>query len=221
VPRPGRKDPTIRRYGVGSGSSVVRLPAILALVLIATACGGSEPEPVTTVSRTTGFPSFERPGSVDEVAGTYRGVGIGDSPDAVRSVFGPQRPMGEGEAATALEAPDEDDHGPRVISFEPQDPFGPILRYPDVVVIFKGRQGVGAFVLVEPEAETSGGIAIGDPLNQAKSAYPSLRCGIVNEGTEYVRYPACTGRIAASRHIWFGGDPIRSIALSTHPFDAV
>jgi hypothetical protein len=36
-----------------------------------------------------------------------------------------------------------------------------------------------------------------------------------------VRYPACTGRVAASRHIWFGGDPIRSIALSTHPFGGV
>jgi hypothetical protein len=164
--------PTVRRVAV----------LVLALVLIATACGGSEAEPVTTVSRTTGFASFERPGSIDEVAGTYRGVGIGDSVGAIRRVFGPQRPMGEGESATALEAPAEEDYGPHVITFEPHDPFGPILRYPDVVFVSKGRQGVGAFVVVEREAQTSRGIAIGDPLDRAESAYPDLRCGVVTKG---------------------------------------
>jgi hypothetical protein len=62
---------------------------------------------------------------------------------------------------------------------------------------------------------------VGDPLDQAKRAYPGLRCGVVNEDTEYVRYPARTGRVAASRHIWFGGDPIRSVALSTHRFGGI
>jgi hypothetical protein len=171
-----------------------------------------------TVSRATGFPPFEQPGSIDEAAGTYRGVGIGDSGRAVRSVFGPQRPMGEGEPATPLEAPDDELYGPAVITFGDYDPFGPILRYPDVVFMFKGRRGVGAFILIERGAQTGRGVAVGDGLDEARRAYPELRCGVVHEGTEYVPYPACTGRVAASRYVWFGGDPIRSIALSTHRF---
>jgi hypothetical protein len=49
---------------------------------------------------------------------------------------------------------------------------------------------------------------IGDPLDRAAQAYPGLECGEQNEGTENRPYPACTGRVAPERYIWFGGDPI-------------
>lgn len=172
----------------------------------------------TTLSRTEGFKTFERPGEIDEVAGTYRGVGIGDSLAAVKRVFGEQRPAGDEEAGTPLRYPDGSDDGPWVIQFGKDDPFGPTLRYHDVVFYFRGAEELGAFEVVESGATTRRGVEIGDPLERAEGAYPELHCGIVNEDTDYTEYPACTGRLAASRYIWIGGDPIKSMSLSTHVF---
>ena len=67
-------------------------------------------------------------------------------------------------------------------------------------------------------AQTREGVQIGDDLDAAESAYPQLECGTANEGTEYVQYPYCTGRVARGRHVWFGEDPIRSIVISRYPF---
>jgi hypothetical protein len=52
--------------------------------------------------------------------------------------------------------------------------------------------------------------------SRAEKKY-GLRCGTAYEGSEYEEYPACTGRIAARRHIWFGGDPIRNVTVAITP----
>lgn len=198
--------------------SLAALAFALAAVL-ATGCSSDDTAGYegTTLSRTKGLETFTQPGRVDEAAGTYRGVGIGDSVSAVHRVFGEQQPMGEDEAGTPLRYPNGGDNGPWVIAFGPYDPFGPSFRYYDVAFDFKGAE-LGAFVVVEPGATTSRGVQIGDPLERAESAYPELRCGTVNEGTEYEPYPACEGQLSADRYMWLGGDPITSIALSTHEF---
>jgi hypothetical protein len=61
-----------------------------------------------------------------------------------------------------------------------------------------------------------GTVRIGGELETAEQKY-GLRCGTAYEGSEYEEYPACTGRIAARRHIWFGGDPIRNVTLAVQP----
>ena len=53
--------------------------------------------------------------------------------------------------------------------------------------------------------------------NQDVNPYPDLHCGTANEGTEYITFPYCGGRIAPQRYVWFGEDPIRSISLSVTP----
>jgi hypothetical protein len=85
-----------------------------------------------------------------------------------------------------------------------------------VAFIFKGRRGLGALEVVEPGARTQTGVQIGDPLERADVAYPKLRCGPVNKDTDYEEYPACTGKLGRDRFIWFGGDPIKSITMSTN-----
>src|SRR5687768_8807682 len=179
---------------------------LLSSVLLAAAVGTSlgcqflgnfEDDGTTTVSRTEGFKTFAGPGTIDEIAGTYRAVGIGDPVSAVRRVFGPQRSAGDYEPHSPLRHPEGGGYdGPSVLQFGDYDPFGPTLRYYDVVFFFKGREGVGAFEVVEPGTTASRGVRIGDPLAAADEAYPELECGTVNEDTEYERYPACAGKLA-------------------------
>jgi hypothetical protein len=175
----------------------------------------------TTLSRTEGFTAFAHPGQIDDNAGTYRGVGIGDPIRAIKRVFGVQRPAGDYEPGTPFRYPEGGYDGPWVMTFGDYDPFGPTLRYYDVVFTFKGRQGLGAFQVVEPGATTGRGVGIGDPLESVERAYPELRCGTVNEDTEYEEYAACTGKLGPSRFIWFGGDPIKSITMSTNSLGGV
>jgi hypothetical protein len=175
----------------------------------------------TTLSRIDGFTAFARPGEIDENAGTYRGVGLGDPIPAIKHVFGEQRPAGDYEPGAPFRYPEGGHDGPLVISFGDYDPFGPTFRYYDVVFIFKGRQGLGAFEVVEPGAATRRGVGIGDPLEAAERAYPELACGTVNEDTEYVEYPACAGKLGPGRFIWIGGDPIKSITMSTNSLGGV
>jgi hypothetical protein len=189
------------------------------IVLLLVGCGASDEafDETAMRSRTDGLRTFARPGRINELAGTYRGVGIRDSMQTVRRVFGEQRPMNPlGEPMTPLVTSDNPYHGPKAMGFGPKDAFGPTLRYGHVVFVFKGRRGVGAFEVTEPRAQTLRGVAIGDPLESAKLAYPSFRCGDPNERSEHESYAACTGRVANSRHLWFGGDPITTITLSTH-----
>ena len=66
---------------------------------------------------------------------------------------------------------------------------------------------------------TARGVGIGDTLAYARRRYPQLRCDVVNQGTEYVAFPACRARIAPRRYLGFGQNPIRSISLMTVSFD--
>jgi hypothetical protein len=62
--------------------------------------------------------------------------------------------------------------------------------------------------------ETTRGVGIGDDLDVVRAAYPTLRCGRANEGSEYERYEFCTGRVNDRLWIWFGGDPVDSITVA-------
>jgi hypothetical protein len=175
----------------------------------------------TTLSRTEGFKTFSQPGQIDERLGTYRGVGLGDPMPAIRRVFGEQRPAGDYEAMTPFRYPEGYYDGPTVVQFGDYEPFGPTLRYYDVVFTFKGGRALGEFEVVEPGAGTRKGVRIGDPLEAVERRYPELRCGTVNENSDYPEFRACTGRLRSGHVIWFGGDPINAIAMSTNPLPGV
>jgi hypothetical protein len=177
-------------------------------VLLGAGCGSAE-EPARP------------PAQIDERAGTFRGVGIGDSFAAISGALGPPRdqargsgdvtPLGYGPAA-ALGLP----------NVAPPTGLGPrdrvqIARYRGVTFLIAPRVGAYSVALALPGATTANGVAIGDALATTKEKYPGLRCGTVDRSAEYGPLRYCSGEVAKGRYIWFGQDPIRSITLTIRP----
>jgi hypothetical protein len=96
-----------------------------------------------------------------------------------------------------------------------------LLRYQDVAFLYTPtRYGIHSIVIDDPRAATQKSVGIGDPLSHAPAAYPNLRCTEERDSGEYGPFPAhCSGKLAANRYIWFGGDPIRVIALGLAPME--
>lgn len=96
-------------------------------------------------------------------------------------------------------------------------PFA-LADYPDVFVTsVRGR--VNDLSVVAQQAQTRRDVGVGDGLAGARRAYPQLQCGTALEGSEYATYPVCTARLGPRRYIWFGEDPIDTIAMDVGPFD--
>ena len=53
-----------------------------------------------------------------------------------------------------------------------------------------------------------------------RRAFPDSYCAVANEGTEYISFPYCTGRVAPGVFVWFGYDPVRSVTFSRGPMAA-
>ena len=138
----------------------------------------------------------------------------------MRREFGPQAPAAEGERIVARSLEGENDYSPRVIQLTPPDSASPAqeraYRYEHVVFLVRhGR--IGAVIVNADGARLDGGaVRIGGELETAEETY-GLRCGTAYEGSEYEEFPACTGKIAARRRIWFGGDPIRNVTIAVVP----
>jgi hypothetical protein len=151
-----------------------------------------------------------RPTAIDELRGTYRGVGIGDTAAAVQRVFGHKPLSGHNEPL----APRKDDFvdigGPTIIA----GGCGTNLRY-DHVTFFICDGRVDGFIVAQSGAHTTQGVAIGDDAKKVRARYLQLTCG--ESPFEGGSYPYCSGQIAADRWLWFGRDPIRSITVATVP----
>lgn len=164
-----------------------------------------------------------RPKVLDERRGRYRGTAIGDRRSAaLRRQGKPPR------------AKSKDDNGPVDSDFYEDgtpsswSPPGASsvylgdLNYRGRSYLIEDGRGdppVYGFIITDRRAQTSRGVGIGDTLAHARKRYPRLRCDVVNQGTEYVAFPACRAQIAPRRYLGFGQNPIRSIALMTVSFD--
>jgi hypothetical protein len=91
-----------------------------------------------------------------------------------------------------------------------------LWRFRDISLV-ADRRGAWSFSVTAEGAATARGVGIGSELAQVKRTYEGLDCGTANEGTEYVQFPYCTGRVAEDRYIWFGEDPVKSITVSIAP----
>lgn len=158
----------------------------------------------------------ERRAVVNETAGAYRGVRLGDSEDDVRRVFGEP---GAGEGFFPLgESFGEIGGAPTVRNWPPRWRGRPIvLRYEDVAFLV-GPRGVFAVVVTEDGATTRRGVRIGDALARARLVY-GASCGVQPYGEALFgqRTPSCRWCRATIRNrirIWFGRDPIRSITVA-------
>jgi hypothetical protein len=186
---------------------------VLVAVAVTSACSQSAANELPVAS-------YEQ---IDEVGGTYGGVGIGDARDDVWRVFGQQPPLGREESFQPTGASD-DFYGPNYI------PARAGYAYEDVLFWFpledihlglgsplRGRQDeVAGFQVTARGAHTLRGIEAGDTLDEARAAYAELTCGEAPAG-DIATYPYCSGRVAEDRHIWFGGDPIANISVSRSP----
>ena len=189
-------------------------PALVLLVGVSAGCTvSSSPDDLPAAK-------FER---IDEVRGTYGDVGIGDSKEDVWRVFGEKNPHPRNQAFQPTGAGDRF-FGPTYI------PARTGYTYEDVLFWFpigdadlgrgsplRGTQTeVAGFQVTARGAVTLRGIEAGDPLAEARSAYPELECGDAPAG-DTSTFPYCSGRLAEERHIWFGGDPIVNISVSRSP----
>ena len=181
------------------------LIALVSTAVLGFGCGGdSEPE--------------ARDGPLlDERAGAFRGVTLGDAPREVERRRGaPQRPPTSREA-TPTEAADD----VRATFGGTQPPTSRatlrVFNYSDATYLSTREDGVYAVLVTADGARTRAGIAIGDPLDEVRRRYRAFQCGVKNASSEYVDVPYCAGRVAPGRHLWFGGDPVKSVTLATEP----
>jgi hypothetical protein len=162
---------------------------------------------------------------IDETRGTYRGVGIGASPTAVRRILGARGFARPDEPTTPRSAPSISAIGApsalqrrcrRRAAGQRASLRVRVLRYPQVSFLFCDSRVV-ALVVSDRQARTQAGLGIGDRLAQAQRLYPGLRCDRSSSG-EAGGYPFCVGRLQPQRSLWFGHDPIGSITISATRF---
>ena len=174
---------------------------------VVVACGEAPPAPDPKIR-------------IDERAGTFRGVGLGDPASEARNVFGPPTPYSQREGVAPVGDSYAEIGGPTSLSPGRgcrTEGDANTLRYRGVT--FAGCRGRLQDLLISATgAHTRTGVTVGtSTLQDAKEAYPGLRCEMANEGTEYVSYPYCAGKVAPDRWAWFGRDPISSITLADRP----
>lgn len=150
------------------------------------------------------------PVTIDERAGTYRGVGLLDTRREVERRFGRARVTKDGP----WEPLDIDfyDAGLPTSSGYTTGAVA-IWRFKSAAIVSYGGKTF-TFAITTVDALTRRRVGVGSTLEQVRMKYPMLRCDIANEGTEYPTYPYCAGRVAPGRYVWFGRDPVRSVTLS-------
>lgn len=148
---------------------------------------------------------------IDERAGRYAGVGLGLSEGEVRRVFGEP---GGGDGYFPL---GEEFRGPpSVPASGGRRPA--LLRYDEVAFLVDQASGVFSLMVTYEDAETRGGVGVGDPLERVGERYARVRCGetVSGEpvfGDEHPTYPWCRTRVGKI-DVFFGDDPIESITLT-------
>lgn len=87
------------------------------------------------------------------------------------------------------------------------------IRYPSVTAVLVHDR---LYLVVVTARGTNAGrdLEMGDSLDDAKRAYPTLTCSRATGLHGDDLFPYCTGRVAEGRFLWAGGDPITSLAIS-------
>jgi hypothetical protein len=166
--------------------------------------------PLTYVAWRDASEEASPPVLVDPVAGVANGVRLGETRAAAVAKLGHAPPWSGDESVEPLEEDWDEIGAPSTISLTRPD----VLRYPHTSVeLDKGR--VVAIVTAEQNARTPTGVRIGDELEDARRAYPALRCWHAPSGGGHGTYPVCSGRLRPGRWLWFGEDPIRSISIAS------
>jgi hypothetical protein len=147
---------------------------------------------------------------VDPVRGTVQGVRLGDTRAEVEAKLGKAPPWNDEQSVEPLEEDWTEIGAPSSMPLTGR-PYA--LRYAHTSVELEDGRVV-AVTTAERGAVTSAGVGVGDDLDSARQAYPSLECFDAPAG-DIGEYPVCRGRLGSERWLWFGEDPIRSISLAS------
>lgn len=194
--------------------------AIMLFVLVG--CGYDAPQD-SRVNRSGPF-------LINEKTGELGGVPLGGDPRDIERAFGTDlQDADPGRVAVPTGQEFGDIGGPGIVGRPVECTNGPypipgngrrrrVSGFLGVGVGFELCGGKIYFAMVTTEgARTVTGIHIGGPLNRAKHVH-GLRCGESGDSHRPANYfPYCAGEIAPGRWVWFGRDPIRSIAIATVP----
>jgi hypothetical protein len=157
-------------------------------------------------------------------AGSYYGVGIGALPAAVRSARGEPGPWDRKHDPVTPLGRDvwETNTLSTLCRIDPRDfrPFG-ALRYREASFLLYGGR-VCTIIVLEDGAATERGVAIGDSIEDARMAYPQLRCGELPTEVDVENpktVPYCTGKIMRNRYLAVINDPIDTIEVGVSRFN--
>lgn len=64
---------------------------------------------------------------------------------------------------------------------------------------------------------TTRGVGVGDALDKARRAYRDLSCRTASDARGSDTFPYCLGKLARGRFIYFGADPIGTVAVALVP----
>lgn len=173
---------------------------IVVLSSVVGACGGTSPP---------------RRWPVNEDRASYRGLRLGMSMAQARKVSGGAAVSVSGNWAPLSASG-------RSISF-------PVAAYRswhefkarDVGLASANGRLVGILAIKSGTYTKAGGVVIGDSLQAVMRAYRGARCSIAEYAESSLRYPYCVGRLRPGRYLWFGGDPIDTIAIAAAPLGAM
>lgn len=186
-------------------------PAWLALTIAATlltACGGDHEAARPTHTYT-----------LDETRASFRGVALGDAEREVVARFGPDQ--GEPNGPVGPLGDDRFESGsPGTFASTPGTPRPDDrtahLSYHGMAFVTNERR---VYVIMSslPGTRTSHGVGVGDDLEKARRSYRGVKCDMATdeEGNDAFRY--CLGRLAGKRYLYFGGDPIGTVAIAEVP----
>ncbi len=155
--------------------------------------------------------------NLDEMRGTIDGVGLDDPETTVFERFGSVERDGRYSAPVEPRNAGRPVYGPGTVDGPRRGgQGGALLRYSDGVFASDARRRVYYMLFTSRGLKTSRGVGIGNRLAKVKSVYGDIaRCGRRNVDSGYTAYEFCRVRLSATRWLWFGGDPVRSVALST------
>jgi hypothetical protein len=187
---------------------IISVGATLCLALLAAACEKAD----ESASR-------PRPVRVDEQRAEYKAIRLGDSRREVQARFGEPAEFDPEAGVTPLGTDWYEIGGPPVIS-PPSPREGDrdyALRY-DRVTFFAIRGRVHGFVTADRGATTLRGVGVGDPLDAVHDSYPAATCETATDAHDVDEYDYCSVRLGTNRYLYFGQDPIGSIAMAQRPF---
>jgi hypothetical protein len=166
--------------------------ALLAAVSACAGCASSRPAPGRAV------------GTIEERAGAYRGIHLGMRSETVAVLLGAPLPRH-----------DDPYVDPRAVPpFLPADTPADFV-YPDLDLTFVGDR-VASMTVFGQGAATTRGASIGSSLKEVPALYGHARCRPGRGGTQ-PEDPGCQVAVAPGRYLYFSGDPISLISISTMP----